>query len=117
MPTKKEDNNVVSLSEQKKIKGDGGNVVMLGDNILVQREEKEEATAGGIYIPETSVQNKPGIVTVKVIPDSISEILGVSAGDKVLVSFYIYNNKSSYTDIIENGLFIKKDDIFAKIKE
>ena len=98
--------------EQKK------KVVMMGDNILVKRVKAENVTKSGIFIPENSTsQPGGGMVIVESIPDEVTEELGVYPGDKVLVPFFIFNNRSNYSDLVEGGMFIKTQDMLAVVKD
>lgn len=69
------------------------NLQPLGDRIVVQREESEAVTEGGIYLPD-SAQNKPTrgvIVSVgdgKLLDDGSRGEMQVAAGDRVLFTSY-----------------------------
>lgn len=69
------------------------NLQPLGDRIVVQREESEAVTEGGIYLPD-SAQNKPTrgvIVSVgdgKLLDDGSRGEMQVTAGDRVLFTSY-----------------------------
>lgn len=65
----------------------------LGDRLVVQREESEERTVGGIYLPDTA-KNKPtrGVVVSvgdgKLLEDGSRAPMQVKAGDRVLFTSY-----------------------------
>ncbi len=65
----------------------------LGDRLVVQREESEERTVGGIYLPDTA-KNKPtrGVVVSvgdgKLLQDGSRAPMQVKAGDRVLFTSY-----------------------------
>ncbi len=65
----------------------------LGDRVVVQREEAEEVTAGGIVLPD-SAQDKPArgkILSVgegRLLDDGTRKALQVKKGDCVLFSSY-----------------------------
>lgn len=69
------------------------NLLPLGDRLVVQREESEEVTAGGIVLPD-SAKNKPTrgvIVSVgdgKLLDDGTRAPLQVKKGDRVLFGSY-----------------------------
>jgi chaperonin GroES len=65
----------------------------LGDRVVVEREESEERTKGGILLPDTA-KNKPSRGTVisvgdgKLCDDGKRKPLQVKAGDRVLFTSY-----------------------------
>ena len=65
----------------------------LGDRVVVEREESEEITAGGIVLPD-SAQDKPArgkIVSVgdgRLLDDGTRAPFQVRVGDRVLFSSY-----------------------------
>lgn len=69
------------------------NLQPLGDRIVVQREESEAVTEGGIYLPD-SAQNKPtrgvivGVGDGKLLDDGSRGEMQVAAGDRVLFTSY-----------------------------
>lgn len=69
------------------------NLQPLGDRIVVQREESEAVTEGGIYLPD-SAKNKPtrGVVVSvgdgKLLDDGSRGEMQVAAGDRVLFTSY-----------------------------
>ena len=91
----------------------------LGDRIVVHREESEEKTAGGIYLPE-SAKDKPSrgvVISVgegRMLPDGTRCPLQVAAGDVVLFTTY-------GPDEIKVGddeyLLMREDDVLAVVVE
>ena len=65
----------------------------LGDKVVVERDEMEEKTAGGIYIPDAA-KDKPSRGTViavgdgRLLDDGKRGKLQVKIGDKVLFTSY-----------------------------
>jgi chaperonin GroES len=65
----------------------------LGDRVVIEREESEARTAGGIVLPD-SAQDKPSrgvVVSVgdgKLLDDGSRSPLQVKVGDRVLFSMY-----------------------------
>lgn len=65
----------------------------LGDKVVVQVLEKEDKTAGGLYLPDTA-QKKPQtgkVIAVgdgKLLEDGKRAPMSVKVGDKVLFSKY-----------------------------
>lgn len=69
------------------------NLQPLGDRLVVQRDESEESTAGGIVLPD-SAQDKParGIVlsigTGRLLADGSRGNMQVKEGDRILFTSY-----------------------------
>ena len=83
----------------------------LNENVLLEIEEKEAKTSGGIIIPD-SVSEKPQ--NAKVVAIGNIDNPGISVGDNV---FY---KKFSGTEIEFEGrklLFISYSDLLAKVVE
>ena len=65
----------------------------LGDRVVVEREESESSTSGGILLPDTA-KNKPARGTVisvgdgKLTDDGTRKPLQVKPGDRVLFTSY-----------------------------
>ncbi len=65
----------------------------LGDRVLVEREESEEVTAGGIVLPDTA-KDKPtrgkviGVGDGRLLEDGTRSELQVKVGDRVLFTSY-----------------------------
>ena len=90
----------------------------LHDRVIVEREEEERTSAGGIVIPDTAAE-KPvrGRVVAtgkgKILEDGTVRPLDVKAGDKVLFGKY------SGTEIKIDGeefLVMREDDLMAVIE-
>ena len=90
----------------------------LHDRVIVEREEEERTSAGGIVIPDTATE-KPirGKVVAtgkgKILDDGKVRPLDVKAGDKVLFGKY------SGTEIKVDGdelLVMREDDLMAVIE-
>lgn len=80
-------------SAPKKTKSANVKLQPLGDRVVVQREESEERTAGGIVLPDTA-KNKPArgsVVAVgdgRLLENGKRSNLQVKIGDRVLFSSY-----------------------------
>jgi len=80
---------------KKKTKSGGGKTQIqpLGNRVVVEREEAEEVTAGGIVLPD-SAKDKPTrgkVVSVgegQLLDDGSRKPLQVKAGDRILFSSY-----------------------------
>ena len=89
----------------------------LGDRVVVQREESEETTAGGIVLPD-SAKDKPArgkIVSVgdgRLLDDGSRGALQVKVGDRVIFSSYA--GETFKVDDREL-LLMREDDILAVI--
>ena len=89
----------------------------LGDRVVVQREESEEKTAGGILLPD-SAQDKPArgkIVSVgngKLLDDGSRGELQVKVGDRVIFSSYA---GEGFKVDDEELLLMREDDLLAII--
>jgi chaperonin GroES len=90
----------------------------LGDRLVLQREESEEKTAGGILLPD-SAQDKPArgrIVSVgngKLLDDGSRGKLQVEVGDRVIFSSYA---GETFTVDDQELLLMREDDILAVIE-
>ena len=90
----------------------------LGDRVVVQREESEETTAGGIVLPG-SAQEKPARGTVvalgdgKLLDDGNRADHQVAVGDIVIFSSYAGETVESGGD---EYLLMREDDILAVIE-
>jgi len=71
----------------------GMKIQPLGDRVVVRREESEEKTAGGIYLPDTA-KNKPArgvVVSIgdgRVLDDGTRSTFQVHEGDRVVFLSY-----------------------------
>ena len=90
----------------------------MGERIVVQREESEETTAGGIVLPD-SAQEKPArgsVVAIgsgKLLDDGSRAESQLKVGDKVLFSSYAGENVE--IDDVEY-LLMREDDVLAVIE-
>jgi chaperonin GroES len=91
----------------------------LGDRVVVEREELEERTAGGIVLPD-SAKNKPARGTVvsigdgRLLDDGTRSKLQVKVGDRVL--FTSYAGEQFEVDGQE-VLLMREDDILAILED
>ena len=73
--------------------GCGMNLQPLGDRVIVRRDESEEVTAGGLYLPD-SAKNKPArgvVVSVgdgRLLDDGSRSKFTVQEGDHVIFLSY-----------------------------
>ena len=90
----------------------------LGDKVVVQREETQEKTAGGIFIPDAA-KDKPSrgtiiaIGTGKLLDDGTRGAMQVKKGDRVL--FTSYAPETIEIDD-EEFLLMSESDILAVIE-
>ncbi len=90
----------------------------LGERLVIQREESEEKTAGGILLPD-SAQEKPARGTVvsvgtgKLLDDGSRSQSQLKAGDRVLFTSYAGENVE--IDDVEY-LLMREDDILAVVE-
>jgi len=83
------------MAKKKEAKSTSSNLKIqpLGDRVLVEREESEEVTPGGIVLPDTA-KDKPTrgkVISVgegRLLKDGTRRELQVKAGDRVLFSSY-----------------------------
>jgi chaperonin GroES len=91
----------------------------LGDRVVVEREEAQEKTAGGIVLPDTA-KDKPQrgkVVAVgegRVTKDGKRRPLQVKVGDRVL--FTSYAGEEVPFDREKRTLLMREDDILAVIE-
>ena len=90
----------------------------LGDRVVVERDESEEKTAGGILLPDAA-QDKPArghVVSVgngRLLDDGSRSEMQVSVGDQVIFSSYA----GETFKIDENEmLLMREDDILAIVE-
>jgi len=90
----------------------------LGDRVVVEREEAQEKTAGGIVLPDTA-KDRPQqgkVVAVgdgRVAKDGKKRPLQVKVGDKVL--FTSYAGDEFKLDGDKKVLLMREDDILAVV--
>ncbi|MGD9126688.1 MAG: co-chaperone GroES [Planctomycetia bacterium] len=96
-------------------KSNGLQIVPLGDRVVVQRDESEEVTAGGIVLPD-SAKDKPTrgkVVSIgngRLLDDGSRSTMQVKEGDRVL--FYSYAGETFKLGDQEL-LLMREDDILA----
>ena len=108
----------VAVKEKKKADKGGIKLQPLGDRVVLEREESEHTTAGGIVLPD-SAKNKPARGTVvavgdgKLCDDGTRSPLQVKVGDRVLFSKYSGSEvKIDGTDY----LIMKESDIMGVLE-
>ena len=90
----------------------------LGDRVVVQREESEEKTAGGILLPDTA-KDKPARGTVisvgngKLLDDGSRGKVQVKVGERIIFSSYA---GETFKVDDEEYLLMREDDILAVIE-
>ena len=106
----------VATKERKATKG-AVKLQPLGDRVVVEREESESKTAGGIVLPD-SAKNKPArgkVISVgdgKLLDDGTRGKMQVKAGDRVLFTSYAGDEFKLGDDEL---LLMREDDILAII--
>lgn len=91
----------------------------LGDRVVVEREESEQTTAGGIVLPD-SAKDKPArgrVVSVgsgKLLDDGSRGEMQVSVGHRVIFSSYAGEVFQVGDDEL---LLMREDDILAVIED
>jgi chaperonin GroES len=108
----------VAMKEKKKPAKTALKLQPLGDRVVVEREESEGRTAGGIVLPDTA-KDKPSRGTIvaigdgKLLEDGSRSKLQVNIGDRVLFSMY----GGDQVKIGEQELLLmREDDILAIIE-
>ncbi len=102
---------------KKSAKG-GVRLQPLGDRVVLQRDDSEEVTAGGIVLPD-SAQDKPArgrIVSVgdgRLLDDGSRSQLQVKEGDRVLFSSYA---GEGFKMGDQELLLMREEDILAVIE-
>ena len=90
----------------------------INDRILVIREEKEQKSAGGIFIPDTAKEKPQQGKVIAAGPGKMGDDgkripLEVKKGDRIIFSKYAGTEIKFYG--IEH-VFLKEDDILSIIK-
>lgn len=91
----------------------------LGERLVVERDESEETTAGGIVLPDTA-KDKPArgrVVSVgdgKLLDDGTRSQFQVKKGDRVIFSSYA---GETFKIDDEELLLMREDDVFAVIED
>jgi chaperonin GroES len=108
----------VATKEKKKPAKGALKLQPLGDRVVLEREESETTTAGGIVLPD-SAKNKPARGTVvsvgdgKLTDDGKRSPLQVKVGDRVLFSSYAGDE---FKIGEQEYLLMREDDILAVIE-
>ena len=103
---------------KKKSNAGGINIQPLGDRVVVEREESEAVTTGGIVLPDTA-KDKPArgtIVSVgdgRLLDDGSRAPFQVKVGDRVLFSSYA-GDEFKFGD--REMMLMREEDILAVIK-
>jgi chaperonin GroES len=103
---------------KKKSSASGLKLQPLGDRVVVEREEAEGKTAGGIVLPD-SAKDKPSRGTViavgdgRILDDGSRGKLQVKVGDKVLFTSYAPEVIKINDDEV---LLMREEDILAVIE-
>ena len=106
-----------TATKPKKKSAVAAKIQPLGDRVVVEREEAEERTAGGILLPDTA-KDKPSRGTVisvgngKLLDDGKRAPLQVKVGDKVLFTSYAPET-IKIND--EELLLMREEDILAVV--
>ena len=96
------------------------NLQPMGDRIIVEPVQEEEATASGIILPE-SAKEKPQRGTILAVgpggrdDDGDRIAMDVAVGDLVLFSKYAGSGSNFKTDDGREVLILKESDLLAKI--
>ena len=91
----------------------------LGDRVVIDRDELEEKTAGGIVLPETA-KDKPirgtviALGTGRILDDGTRSTFQVKVGDRVLFSKY---GPETIKVTEDEYLLMREDDILAVIED
>ncbi len=107
-----------TATRAKKKSGEGVKLQPLGDRVVVEREESEEKTAGGIVLPD-SAKDKPSRGTIiaigdgRLLDDGSRGKLQVKIGDKVLFTSYAPET-IRFSD--QELLLMREEDILAVIE-
>ena len=108
-----------TATKSKKPAGKGNlKLQPLGDRVVLEREESQRTTAGGIVLPDTA-KDKPARGTIvsigdgKLLEDGTRSKLQVKVGDRVLFSSYA-GDEFKIGD--QELLLMREDDILAVIE-
>ena len=107
-----------ATKSRKKKKKSSARLAPLGDRVVVEREDSEETTAGGIVLPD-SAQDKPSRGTVvsvgngRLLDDGTRSDMQVKAGDHILFTSYAPETVTLGQDEL---LLMREDDILAIVE-
>jgi chaperonin GroES len=108
------------MKEKKKAAKGPVKLQPLGDRVVVQREESESKTAGGIVLPD-SAKNKPArgkVVSIgdgKLLDNGKRSKSQVKVGDRVLFTSYA-GEVVPFSTNDQELLLMREDDILAVIE-
>jgi len=108
----------MAKKKSKKKSGGGIQIQPLGDRVVVQREEAEEVTAGGIVLPDAA-KDKPSrgkVLSVgdgRLLDDGSRKPLQVKEGDRILFSSYA---GETFKLGDQELLLMREEDILAVIE-
>jgi chaperonin GroES len=106
-----------SMATATKSKKTSTKLQPLGDRVVVERDEGEETTAGGIVLPDTA-KDKPSrgaVISIgdgRLLEDGSRSPLQVKAGDRVLFTSYAPETVKIGEDEL---LLMREEDILAVI--
>ncbi|MBN2476147.1 MAG: co-chaperone GroES [Pirellulales bacterium] len=106
------------MAKKKKSTSDKIKIQPLGDRVVVEREEAEAVTAGGIVLPDAA-KDKPSrgkVISVgegRLLDDGTRKGLQVKPGDRVLFSSYA-GEQFKLGD--QELLLMREEDILAVIE-
>jgi len=108
------------MAKKKSEKSDGGSISLqpLGDRVVLEREESESRTAGGIVLPDTA-KDKPARGTVvsvgdgRLLDDGTRAPFQVKVGDRVVFSSYAGDE---FKLCERKLLLLREEDILAIIE-
>ena len=91
----------------------------LGDRVVVQRQESQDKTTGGIFLPD-SAKNKPqrgkvlAVGIGKLLKDGRRQAMQVKEGDSVLFTSWAGDEFKEHKTV-NNILIMREEDILAVI--
>jgi len=89
------------------------NIKPLGERVLLKQKEKQEKTAGGIYIPDAAKEEKKEGVVVAVGTFKDGKELPLQKGDTIIYGGY---SSEEFEVNGEKFLLIEFKDILAKLE-
>ena len=89
------------------------NIKPLGERVLLKQKEKQEKTAGGIYIPDAAKEEKKEGVVVAVGTFKEGKELPLKKGDTIIYGGY---SSEEFEVNGEKFLLIEFKDILAKLE-
>ncbi len=109
----------MATATKKKASGTKQRLQPLGDRVVVRRDEEQEKTAGGIFLPDNA-KNKPSrgvVVSVgegRLLDDGSRSPLQVKEGDRVVFSTYAGSDTFSIGE--DEVILLREDDILAVVE-